>query len=114
MSTSTQLPQGLANATGQSCLSLRKSEEIRPRSRDLAGREDRLPGKNHCFPAEGRECRRRETLRKTGEKKTWVVADIQTLVARVLTSLPPGGKKPLAAEDRGTGPAARNRDGCSA
>lgn len=113
MSTSTQLPQGLANATGQSCLSLRKSEEIRPRSRDLAGREDRLPGKNHCFPAEERVQKERNT-QKNREKEDWVVADIQPLVATVLTSLPPGGKKPLAAQDRGPGQAARNGDGCSA
>ena len=59
-SNSTQLSKGLENTTGQSCLSLRKSEEIIPRSKDLV--------------------------------------DLQNLVARVLTSLPPGGKKPIPLE----------------
>ena len=59
-SSSTQLSTGLENRTGQSCLNLRKSEEVILRSKDLG--------------------------------------NIQNQGARVLTSLPPGGKKPIPLE----------------
>lgn len=122
-SASSRLPYGPDNATGQSCLYLRKLEETKfdPGPVDLVDREDRLPEKKKASPG---ECWKRWlpgspaigtnsagaqlqacwlTIGQQVKGETWSSISSPALVVRVLTSLSLSGKEPIPPEGQMSG-----------